>query len=93
MRHDRVAVVAFLSSRRSSVNVVIVVVQHVCLVIVAVVVVFVAVRLGSWPICTRAEERGTTVYASLRSGSDRSIAVSATSGTCPAKRSAKVLLD
>ena len=50
MRHDRVAVVAFLSSRRSSVNVVIVVVQHGSLVIVAVVVVFVVVRLGSWPI-------------------------------------------
>ena len=42
--------VAFLSSRRSSVNVVIVVVQHVSLVGVAVVVVFVVVRLGSWPI-------------------------------------------
>ena len=50
VRHDRVAVVAFLSSRRSSVNVATVVVQHVSLVIVAVVVVFVVVvRLGSWP--------------------------------------------
>ena len=49
VRHDRVAVAAFLSSRRSSVNVVIVVVQHVSLVIVAVVV-FVVVRLGLWPI-------------------------------------------
>ena len=50
VRHDRVAVAAFLSSRRSSVNVVIVAAQHVSLVIVAVVVVFVVVRLGSWPI-------------------------------------------
>ena len=50
MRHDRAAVaIAVLSSRRSSVEV-IVVVKHRSLVVVAVGVVCVVVRLGSWPI-------------------------------------------
>ena len=50
MRHDQTAAaITVLSSRRSSVKV-IVVVKHRPLVIVAVGVVCVVVRLGSWPI-------------------------------------------
>ena len=52
MRHDQAAAaitVLSISSRRSSVKV-IVVVKHRSLVIVAVGVVCVVVRLGSWPI-------------------------------------------